>query len=67
MDPGGYYYKEENMSLETGEKYLFRIPEFGFETELPWVEIRSDDKRMRIASLNMVGMIEWNTILDIFF
>jgi len=50
-------------NLEKGEKYFFQIPEIGFEAYLPWVLIQTGGKKMRIASLNLVGMIEWNRIL----
>ncbi len=49
--------------LEKGEKYIFEIPEIGFKAELPWVVIPVDNKNMKIASLNLIGMIEWNNIL----
>jgi len=49
--------------LEKGKKYLFKIPDIGFEAHLPYVLIQVNGKRMRIASLNLVGMIEWNQVL----
>ncbi|MBW2058020.1 MAG: adenine phosphoribosyltransferase [Deltaproteobacteria bacterium] len=49
-------------SLETGEKYLFEIPDLGFKAELPYVLLRAAGGFMKIASLNLVGMIEWNRI-----
>jgi adenine phosphoribosyltransferase len=48
--------------LETGEKYLFEIPELGFRAELPYVLLPADKGLLKIASFNLVGMIEWNRI-----
>ncbi len=48
--------------LETGKKYLFEIPDLDFRVELPYVLIPTDDGFLKIASLNLVGMIEWNRI-----
>jgi adenine phosphoribosyltransferase len=48
--------------LETGEKYLFEIPEMSFRTELPYVLLPATGGSMKIASLNLVGMTEWNRI-----
>ena len=48
--------------LETGEKYLFEIPELDFQAELPYVLLPMDDGMLKIASLNLVGMIAWNRI-----
>ena len=47
-------------SLETGEKYLFEIPDLGFSAELPYVLLPAADGFLKIASLNLVGMVEWN-------
>jgi adenine phosphoribosyltransferase len=49
-------------ALETGEKYLFEIPELNFRTELPYVLISAAGGSLRIASLNLVGMVEWNRL-----
>ena len=46
--------------LERGEKYLFKVPEIGFEEEIPYVFIPVKGGYTRIASLNLVGMIGWN-------
>ena len=46
--------------LETGEKCPFEIPELGFKTELPYVLLSAESGFIKIASLNLVGMIEWN-------
>jgi adenine phosphoribosyltransferase len=48
--------------LETGEKYTFEIPEISFSTELPYVLLPAAGGSMKIASLNLVGMTEWNRI-----
>ncbi|UCG06149.1 MAG: hypothetical protein JSV83_19900 [Desulfobacterales bacterium] len=48
--------------LETGKKYLFKIPDLDIRVELPYVLIPTDDGFLKIASLNLVGMIEWNRI-----
>ncbi len=48
--------------LETGKKYLFEIPDLDFRVELPYVLVPTDDGFLKIASLNLVGMIEWNRI-----
>lgn len=50
-------------TLERGQKFIFEIPEIQFKAELPWVVIVVNDEKMRIASLNLVGMIEWNRVL----
>lgn len=46
--------------LESGEKFLFKVPEIGFEEKIPYVFIPVKGGRIRIASLNLIGMIEWN-------
>jgi len=48
--------------LETGEKYLFEIPDLEFQANLPYVLLPVDSGMLKIASLNLVGMIEWNRI-----
>ena len=48
--------------LETGEKFLFEIPDLNFQADLPYVILPVDDVMLKIASLNLVGMIEWNRI-----
>ncbi len=47
-------------NLESGEKFLFKVPEIGFEEEIPYVFIPVKGGNVRIASLNLIGMIEWN-------
>ncbi|MBW1697307.1 MAG: adenine phosphoribosyltransferase [Deltaproteobacteria bacterium] len=49
-------------SLESGEKYIFDIPELGFKAELPYVLLPAEGGFIKIASLNLVGMIEWNRL-----
>ena len=49
-------------TLETGEKYLFEIPDLDFRAELPYVLLPTADGLLKIASLNLVGMIEWNQV-----
>ena len=48
--------------LETGEKYLFEIPEINFKVELPYVLLPGNGGHVRIVSLNLVGMTEWNRL-----
>lgn len=47
---------------ETGEKFLFEIPDLGFRAMLPYVSLPSDGGFLKIASLNIVGMTGWNRI-----
>jgi len=49
-------------ALETGEKYTFKISDLNFQTELPYVLLPTNDGFIKIASLNLVGMVEWNRI-----
>jgi len=49
-------------SLETGEKYLFEIPDLNFRAELSFVLLPATNGFIRIASFNLMGMIEWNRI-----
>lgn len=48
--------------LETGEKYLFEIQDLNFSTRLPYVLIPADGGFLKIASLNLIGMIKWNRL-----
>lgn len=48
--------------LEPGEKYVFEIPDLSFKAELPYVLLPAAGGAMKIASLNLVGMAEWNRI-----
>ena len=47
---------------EIGEKYMFEIPDLNFRTELPYVLLPAAGGFIKIASLNLVGMVEWNHI-----
>ena len=49
-------------TLETGEKYLFEIPDLDFRAELPYVLLPAADGLLKIASLNLLGMVEWNQV-----
>jgi adenine phosphoribosyltransferase len=48
--------------LESGQKYMFNIPELEFTTELPYVLLPIGGGFRKIASLNLVGMVEWNRL-----
>ncbi len=52
-------------SLETGEKYVLEIPGLDFKAELPYVLLPNQTGHTKIASLNLVGMIEWNRIFGL--
>lgn len=47
-------------SPESGEKYLLDVPGLPYRVELPRVVIRAGGRRLRIASLNLVGQIRLN-------
>jgi adenine phosphoribosyltransferase len=49
-------------ALETGEKFIFEIPELHFKAGLPYVLLPSKGGSVKIASLNLVGMVEWNRL-----
>lgn len=49
-------------ALETGEKFLFEIPELDFRAELPYVLMPAPGGSLKIASLNLVGTVEWNRL-----
>jgi adenine phosphoribosyltransferase len=49
-------------ALETGEKFSFEIPELDFKAELPYVFLPSTGGSIKIASLNLIGMVEWNRL-----
>jgi len=48
--------------LEIGEKYMFEIPDLNFRVELPYVLLPAVGGFIKIASLNLVGMVEWNHV-----
>ncbi len=47
-------------SRESGEKTLLDVPGLPYRVELPRVVIRAGGRRLRIASLNLVGQIRLN-------
>jgi len=49
-------------ALETGEKFVFEISELGFRAELPYVLMPAPGGSLKIASLNLVGTVEWNRL-----
>jgi adenine phosphoribosyltransferase len=51
--------------LETGEKFLLRIPGLSYPVELPKVVISGGDRDLEIASLNLIGMVRLNHDLGI--
>jgi len=67
---GNYFFPREESpfmeiplgALETGEKYIFEIPELHFKAELPYVLLPSTGGSIKIASLNLIGMVEWNRL-----
>jgi adenine phosphoribosyltransferase len=46
--------------LESGEKHRLVVPGLGYDVEIPYVVLPSDGRRIRIASLNLVGQIRLN-------
>ncbi len=46
--------------LESGEKYRLEVPGLGFGVEIPFTVLPSGDRRIRIASLNLVGQTRLN-------
>lgn len=51
---------KKSIAAESGKKYLFEIRELGFKAELPYVLLPTKGGFIQIASLNLVGMVEWN-------
>jgi adenine phosphoribosyltransferase len=49
--------------LESGEPFVLEVPGLPYTLTLPWVWIRGDEQDVRIASLNLVGKVRWNTDL----
>ena len=47
-------------SYETGEVYRLEIPDLPYPIPLPWVWLLGEDQDTRIASLNLIGKIQWN-------
>jgi adenine phosphoribosyltransferase len=46
--------------LESGEKYRLTVPGLGYAIEIPYTVLPSDDRGLRIASLNLVGQTRLN-------
>lgn len=49
--------------LESGEKYTLTVDGLSYPIELPFVRIHSGEKKIKIASLNLVGQTRLNTDL----
>jgi len=47
-------------SLETGDICQLEIPGLAYPLKLPWVWLLGDEHDTRIASLNLIGKIQWN-------
>jgi adenine phosphoribosyltransferase len=52
--------KEMFVSQESGEKFRLQIPGLGYALELPYVLLDGDERRAKIASLNLIGQIRLN-------
>jgi len=53
--------KHENREdLESGPKHVLQVPGLGYGIPLPLVELQSNGRRLRIASLNLVGRTRLN-------
>ena len=46
--------------LESGEPYALQIPGLSYPLHLPWVWLPGEERDIRIASLNLVGKVQWN-------
>lgn len=46
--------------LESGRMYRFEVPGLGYDVDLPLTVLPSGERRIRIASLNLVGQIGLN-------
>jgi adenine phosphoribosyltransferase len=51
--------------LESGEKYLLTVNGLDYAIELPFVRIPSGEKKLKIASLNLVGQTRLNNDLGL--
>ena len=49
--------------FDSGEPFALEVPGLPYALDLPWVWIRGDEQDIRIASLNLVGKVRWNTDL----
>ena len=47
-------------SFETGETYRLEIPDLPYPISFPWVWLLGEEQDTRIASLNLIGKIQWN-------
>jgi len=47
-------------SVETGDICQLEIPGLAYPLKLPWVWLLGDEHDTRIASLNLIGKIQWN-------
>ena len=46
--------------LESGEKFRLTVPGLDYAVEIPYTILPSGDRRIRIASLNLVGQTRLN-------
>jgi adenine phosphoribosyltransferase len=46
--------------LESGAKYRLEVPGLGYGVDIPYTVLPSGDRRLRIASLNLVGQTRLN-------
>jgi len=46
--------------LESGEKYRLAVPGLGYDIDIPFTVLPSGERRLRIASLNLVGQTRLN-------
>lgn len=51
--------------LESGEKFSLSVEGLAYTIELPYVRIKSGKKKLKIASLNLVGQTRYNHDLGI--
>ena len=51
--------------LESGDKFLLKVNGLDYDIELPYVRISSGDKKLKIASLNLVGQTRLNNDLGL--
>ncbi|MEE4167034.1 MAG: hypothetical protein V2I35_13610 [Desulfocapsaceae bacterium] len=52
-------------SSESGDKYLLRVDGLGYDVELPYVMVPTQDTQIRIASFNLVGQTRLNRDLGL--
>ena len=52
-------------SLESGEKYLLKVPGLPYEVRLPYVILQEEKEKIRIVSFNLVGQIRLNKDLGV--